>query len=205
MAALRTIIVPGTSFTSRLNAGCHYSCGSEVIRLYSIPGGFPPRPIGGLDAKFARESVVLLIRNKRGHCIVSPLMAGAGSKGGRKMLTEFDQNTIANMTAALEYVCKQIPLEGDAHAVRKQVADAIIESANGGRRSLIDFQNAGLGRWKISRYPQSRTRSPGYFSGGATGPRRPVARPSPAPSASGFSAPQISGIMGYDNPHPPPL
>jgi hypothetical protein len=46
-----------------------------------IPGGFPPRPIGGLDATFARESVVLLIRNKRGHCIVSPLMAGAGSKG----------------------------------------------------------------------------------------------------------------------------
>jgi hypothetical protein len=29
-------------------------------------------------------------------------------------MTEFDQNTIANMTAALEYVCKQIPLEGDA-------------------------------------------------------------------------------------------
>jgi hypothetical protein len=60
------------------------------------------------------------------------------------MLTEFNQNTIANMTAALEYVCKQIPPEGDAHAVRTQIADAIIESANGGRRSLIDFQNAGL-------------------------------------------------------------
>ena len=29
------------------------------------------------------------------------------------MLTEFDQNTIANMTAALEYVCKRIPADKD--------------------------------------------------------------------------------------------
>ena len=34
-----------------------------------------------LARRFAPGSVVLLIRNKRGHCIVSPLMAGAGSKG----------------------------------------------------------------------------------------------------------------------------
>ena len=60
------------------------------------------------------------------------------------MLTEFDQNTIANMTAALEYVCKKIPSDDDAKDVRKQIADAIIESANGGRRSLTDLQNAGV-------------------------------------------------------------
>ncbi len=59
------------------------------------------------------------------------------------MLTEFDQSTMANMTAALEAVCKKIPAESDGHAVRKQLADAMIESANNGRRSFVDFQNAG--------------------------------------------------------------
>jgi hypothetical protein len=121
------------------------------------------------------------------------------------MLTEFDQNTIANMTAALEYVCKQIPLEGDAHAVRKQIADAIIESANGGRRSLIDFQNAGLGALEDIALPPKSNWFTRLFQQRATGPRRPAGRPSPAPSAGGFAAPQISGIMGYDNPQPPIL
>jgi hypothetical protein len=60
------------------------------------------------------------------------------------MLTEFDQNTIANMTAALEFVCKKIPSEDDATDIRKQIANAIIASANEGRRSLTDFQNAGM-------------------------------------------------------------
>jgi hypothetical protein len=59
------------------------------------------------------------------------------------MLTEFDQNTIANMTAALEYVCKRIPPEKDTSDLRKQIGTAMIECANEGRRTLIDFQNAG--------------------------------------------------------------
>jgi hypothetical protein len=60
------------------------------------------------------------------------------------MLTELDQNTIANMTAALEYVCKTIPAERDTHQLRKRIADAMIACANGGTRTFIDFQNAGL-------------------------------------------------------------
>jgi hypothetical protein len=60
------------------------------------------------------------------------------------MLTEFDQNTIANMTAALEYVCKKIPPEKDTHELRKQLGDAIIKSASSGRRTFLDFQNVGL-------------------------------------------------------------
>jgi hypothetical protein len=36
------------------------------------------------------------------------------------MLTEFDQNTIANMTAALVYVCKKIPADRDSSELRKQ-------------------------------------------------------------------------------------
>jgi hypothetical protein len=59
------------------------------------------------------------------------------------MLTELDQNTIANMTAALEHVCKRIPPEKDTHDLRKQIGAAIIECANRGSRTFMDFQNAG--------------------------------------------------------------
>jgi hypothetical protein len=60
-----------------------------------------------------------------------------------RMLTEFDQNTIANMTTALESVCKQIPSGEDSHDLRKRIGNAIIACANSGRRTFIDFQNAG--------------------------------------------------------------
>jgi enhancing lycopene biosynthesis protein 2 len=59
------------------------------------------------------------------------------------MLIEFDQTTIANMTAALDQVCKKIPLERDNYETRKKIADAMIESARSGRRTLNDFQLAG--------------------------------------------------------------
>jgi predicted Fe-Mo cluster-binding NifX family protein len=62
----------------------------------------------------------------------------------RGMLTEFDQNTIANMTAALEHVCKRIPQGRDSHEIRKRLAEAMVACGHDGRRSLIDFQNAGM-------------------------------------------------------------
>ena len=37
------------------------------------------------------------------------------------MLTEFDQTTIANMTAALDFVCKKIPADKDSNELRKRV------------------------------------------------------------------------------------
>ena len=60
------------------------------------------------------------------------------------MLTDLDQTTIANMTAALDAVCKKIPPEKDSHQLRKQVADAMIALAGERKRTFIDFQNAGL-------------------------------------------------------------
>ena len=60
------------------------------------------------------------------------------------MLTEFDQNTIANMTAALDYVCKKIPADKDSTELRKRIADELIQCARSGKRSVIDLQNAGL-------------------------------------------------------------
>jgi hypothetical protein len=60
------------------------------------------------------------------------------------MLTEFDQSTIANMTAALDYVCKKIPAEHDGNELRKQIANELIQCARTGRRTIIDFQRAGI-------------------------------------------------------------
>jgi hypothetical protein len=60
------------------------------------------------------------------------------------MLTEFDQTTIANMTAALDFVCKKIPVAKDSNELRKRIGDELIRSARAGRRSLIDLQQAGI-------------------------------------------------------------
>jgi hypothetical protein len=60
------------------------------------------------------------------------------------MLTEFDQTTIANMTAALDFVCKKIPAAKDSNELRKRIGDEMIRCARMGRRSLIDLQQAGM-------------------------------------------------------------
>ena len=59
------------------------------------------------------------------------------------MLIDFDQTTIANMTAALDQICKKIPPDKDTHETRKQIADAMIACAQSGRHTLSDFQEVG--------------------------------------------------------------
>jgi hypothetical protein len=59
------------------------------------------------------------------------------------MLIDFDQSTIANMTAALDQICKKIPPDKDTHETRKHIADAMIACARSGKRTLSDFQYAG--------------------------------------------------------------
>src|SRR5262245_59295572 len=61
----------------------------------------------------------------------------------RSMLTEFDQMTIANMTAALEVACDKLPPDKDTHENRKRIAGAMIGYARSGRRTLNDFQSLG--------------------------------------------------------------
>jgi hypothetical protein len=73
------------------------------------------------------------------------------------MFTEFEQNTIAYMTAALEYVCKKIPPDKDSHELRKRIANAIIECGHSGRRTYVDFQNAG------SLVLEQMTQPPGFW------------------------------------------
>jgi hypothetical protein len=60
------------------------------------------------------------------------------------MLTEFDQTTIANMTAALDYVSKKIPADKDTNELRKRIGDELVQCARMGRRSLIELQKAGM-------------------------------------------------------------
>jgi hypothetical protein len=39
------------------------------------------------------------------------------------MLIEFDQTTMANMTAALEHACNKLPPNKDTHENRKRIAE----------------------------------------------------------------------------------
>ena len=71
------------------------------------------------------------------------------------MLTEFDQNTIANMTAALDFVCKKIPADKDSTELRKKIADELIRCARSRKRTVIDLQNAGLTILKATVGPSS--------------------------------------------------
>jgi hypothetical protein len=81
------------------------------------------------------------------------------------MLIEFDQTTIANMTAALDTVCKKIPLDKDNHETRKRIADAMVACARAGGRSLNEFQSIGSKALEeITRPPKTGwLDSGGYF------------------------------------------
>jgi hypothetical protein len=60
------------------------------------------------------------------------------------MLSEFDQGTIANITTALDLVCRKIPTDRDTNGLRKLIADELIQCARAGRITLIELQQAGM-------------------------------------------------------------
>jgi hypothetical protein len=78
------------------------------------------------------------------------------------MLSDFDQSTIANMTAALDFVCKKIGADRDSNELRKRIADELMRSARMGRHSLIDLKQAGMKVLEESAKPTSRTK-PAWF------------------------------------------
>ena len=55
---------------------------------------------------------------------------------------DFDRWTLANMNAALDEVCAQIP-RGEEHAVRKRIAKQIIKCAKSGKTTLGELTAAG--------------------------------------------------------------
>ena len=59
-------------------------------------------------------------------------------------LLHFDQSRLANMTAALEYVCRKLLTDRDNPAIRKYIAEEILAVANKGQTSLADLTAAGL-------------------------------------------------------------
>ena len=50
------------------------------------------------------------------------------------------------MTAALDFICKKIPVGKDLPELRKQIADEMAACAKAGRRNYVDFQEAGAKR-----------------------------------------------------------
>lgn len=60
------------------------------------------------------------------------------------MLMEFDQTTLAYMTAALEHVCKKIPPDKDTPELRKRIANQMIALARSKKCTIVDLQSAGL-------------------------------------------------------------
>jgi len=51
-------------------------------------------------------------------------------------MLEFDNSTLANMTAALDHGCKLLPAEFDSVENRKRLGDAIISAARSHKHSL---------------------------------------------------------------------
>jgi len=54
-------------------------------------------------------------------------------------MLEFDNSTLANMTAALDDACKKLFGDLDTSDNRKRIGDALIVAANAGQRTLIQF------------------------------------------------------------------
>lgn len=79
-------------------------------------------------------------------------------------MLRLDQNTIANMTAALESVCRRLPRDKDNYTARKSIADAMVACAQAGKPTYIDFENAGLKVLKLSTTPRRSLWMPSLMS-----------------------------------------
>ena len=72
-------------------------------------------------------------------------------------ILNFDQTTLANMTAALEYVCRKLPPERDNPAIRKYVAEEIVAACERGKTTLGDLNGVGLGVVNSYLFPPTRS------------------------------------------------
>jgi hypothetical protein len=72
-------------------------------------------------------------------------------------MLQFDHYTLANMTAALEYVCRKLPLDKDNPAIRKYIADEITKAAHKGHVSQADLTGVGLKVVNLYLFPPGRS------------------------------------------------
>ena len=67
------------------------------------------------------------------------------ANGGNMIsMLQFDQSTLANMTAALEYVCRKLPPDKDNPAIRKYIAAEIVAACQKGQTSHGELTSVGL-------------------------------------------------------------
>lgn len=59
-------------------------------------------------------------------------------------ILDLNQTTLANMTAALEYVCRKLPPERNNPAIRKYIAEEIVTAAKKGKIAHGDLASVGL-------------------------------------------------------------
>lgn len=72
-------------------------------------------------------------------------------------ILSFDQNTLANMTAALEYVCRKLPPDRDNPDIRKYIAGEIVAQAKNGKTEYSELIDVGLGVVNNYLFPPSRS------------------------------------------------
>jgi hypothetical protein len=58
---------------------------------------------------------------------------------GPNTMLEFDNSTLANMTAALDHGCKMLPGDLDTSENRKRIGDAIVTAARSQKRTLVQL------------------------------------------------------------------
>ena len=72
-------------------------------------------------------------------------------------MLKFDQSTLANMTAALEYVSRKLPPDRDNPAIRKYIAGEIVQAAEKGQTTLGELSSVGLRIVNSYLFPPSRS------------------------------------------------
>jgi hypothetical protein len=87
-------------------------------------------------------------------------------------LLNLDQTTLANMTAALEYVYQKLPPDRDNPTIRKDIKEDLIAAANAGQTSLSALTNVGLKAANFYLFPPGRSwlRAFGYSAASIGGP-----------------------------------
>lgn len=71
-------------------------------------------------------------------------------------LLNFDQTTLANLTAALEYVCRKLPTNRDNPSVRKYIAGELVAAAKKGSTSVGEPTDIGLNVVNSYLFPPGR-------------------------------------------------
>ena len=72
-------------------------------------------------------------------------------------MLQFDQSTLANMTAALEYVCRKLPPDKDNQAIRKYIGDELLAACQKGQTSHEDLVGVGLKAVNSCLFPPGRS------------------------------------------------